>query len=352
MVAGRVLNLAEVEPALNTTPGILLLDGQGMVTFANNVAANILGRPIPTMIGQKYDSCVADPELPPLWAQVDEPTRYELVGEEQGSSATLTVTPMEDSSNARLVTLTPAADMTQLSDALAHTQKLAGIGALTASVAHELTNPISIIATTCETLAAGLVDDALGRAELARFVSMISESARRCARIVEAMRTYTHRSSVALAPADMNQVLKDATLMVAGSFWRHDRVRIVQDLAPDLPVVMADPNQLTQVVINLLTNARDALRPGGGEVTLSTQLSGDGRSAIMTVADNGPGIPARLLAQVFEPFFTTKKAGEGTGLGLSIAAGIVAQHNGRIWAANRPEGGAVLTVCLPKANNN
>ncbi len=233
--------------------------------------------------------------------------------------------------------------------ALAQTQRLAGIGTLAASVAHELNNPISIITTACSSLEAQADEQSLSAETLRRQLEIIEHNAWRCARLIQALRSYAYPN---LQPVfcDLNAIVEQALTLVAYQFQRHHNIAIRTELEANLPRGLWEPNQIEQVLINLLTNARDALPPEGGAITIRTWLNApaNGHTVVsLAVEDTGPGIADELLSHIFEPFFTTKAADEGTGLGLSIAADIVAQHQGRIWAESPPEGGSRFTMELP-----
>lgn len=255
----------------------------------------------------------------------------------QGPAGTITMMALEST----------RINLEQLNAALSRTQRLAGIGTLTASVAHELTNPISIITNTCHNLLSQVADDNLSVDELLHYIQMIDQSAWRCARLVQTLRTYTHIDNPQVEPCDLNKMIEDSLTLVAYQFRRQFNVEIETELAPDLTSLRCDPNQITQVLVNLLTNARDAMHALGGTVHITSWAVPEEGAVAFAVRDSGAGIPPELLDRIFEPFFTTKPAGLGTGLGLSIAAGIVQQHHGRITAENNPDGGATFTVILP-----
>ena len=230
---------------------------------------------------------------------------------------------------------------------LARTQRLAGVGVLTASVAHELNNPISIITTACHELSEQAIDGRLSEESLLHHLKMIERNAWRAARLVQTLRTYTHLDRPQLSETDLNRIIEAAITLVDYQFRRECDVIIETSLAPDLAPVRWEQNEITQVLVNLLTNARDALQPDGGQIIISSWAKPADGAVAFAVHDSGPGIPQALLDRIFEPFFTTKPAGKGTGLGLSIAAQIVAEHRGQLTAANHPDGGAIFTVTLP-----
>jgi signal transduction histidine kinase len=242
-------------------------------------------------------------------------------------------------------------DVEQLQIALSQTQRLAGIGTLTASVAHELTNPISIITTACNNLLSRVADDNLSTDELLHYLEMIDHSAWRCARLISALGNYSHvMDKEHMLTCDINEIIEEALALVANQFYRQFNIEIISKPAPGLPAIHCDPNQITQVLINLLINARDAVRPYGleaGIIEIKSWIMLEEPAVAFSVRDNGPGIPVGFHEKIFTPFFTTKPIGEGTGLGLSIVKGIIDQYNGTITAQNHPDGGALFTILLP-----
>jgi signal transduction histidine kinase len=261
-----------------------------------------------------------------------------------------------------------------MNESLLHAQRLAGIGTLTASVAHELTNPISIITASCANLIDELNDETIGRDDLIHAIQLIEQSAFRCARIVEVLRNYApnaggEEEDGALAITSPTTVVEDALTMVEQQFRKQARVTVEVDLQPSLTTIFCDHHRIAQVLINLLLNARDAMQPTGGvarvrfwtpDPTREPALAARFQAASGTtgnptsdwfafsVSDTGGGITPEVMAQLFEPFFTTKPRGRGTGLGLFIAHGIVTQYGGCIYAENNPGGGATFTVALPR----
>jgi two-component system NtrC family sensor kinase len=238
-------------------------------------------------------------------------------------------------------------DPEQINQALLNTQRLASIGTITASVAHELTNPISIITATCNNMAKQLADGTLSPDELGHYIEMIDYSAWRCARLIQTLRNYTHLNDSEQFPCDLNEIIQNALILVAYQFERQYNIDIETDLNIKLPPVLGDASQLTQVVVNLLLNARDAMAGRRGVVRIKTWRLPDRDAQAVAISDTGTGIAPENVARLFEPFFTTKPVGQGTGLGLSIAAEIVGRHGGTIGAANNPDVGATFTVVLP-----
>lgn len=226
-------------------------------------------------------------------------------------------------------------------------QRLAGIGTLTAGVAHELTNPINVITATCNNLLSQLADDSLSIDELLHYIEMIDQSAWRCARLIRTLRDYTYLNGQEFASRNLNRIVDAALILVSYEFERQDNLDIVTNLEPDLKDIICDQNQITQVMINLLLNARDATPKEGGQIVISTWSLPRQNAQAFSVTDIGTGIDPAMMPIIFEPFVTTKPMGQGTGLGLAIASQIVEEHHGTIDAANNPGGGAIFTVLLP-----
>jgi CheY-like chemotaxis protein len=217
------------------------------------------------------------------------------------------------------------------------------MGSLLAGVAHELNNPLSVILGQVALL--GHTSDPTVEMR----ARMLDQAAERCGRIVKNFLALARRHPVARQPVDLNVVVTDALELVAYGL-RVDNVDVRLKLTPNLPKLWADANQVTQVLVNLISNAHHAVRDGAGSsrwIEIGTPYDVAGKRIRLTVADTGPGITPDVLPRIFEPFFTTKAAGEGTGLGLSLCHTIVAGHGGTVTATNRPEGGVRLTVELP-----
>jgi|GEM_PF-913847 len=232
-------------------------------------------------------------------------------------------------------------------DALFASQKLASVGTLAAGVVHEVSNPLNTILAAADSLEAKLEEPTVDPEGLKFYIPIINRAAWHAARIVQALRTYSRGSAPELTRQNLAEVVDDALLLMGYQLKKWDNVKLVTELDLDLPEVVCDRNQIAQVMINLLNNARDAMADGG-TVTLRTRHTPEG--AVIEVADQGMGIAPEAVSKIFDPFFTTKGIGRGSGLGLSIVTGILRAHNGTIQVHSDGLGqGATFTVTLPPA---
>jgi hypothetical protein len=229
-------------------------------------------------------------------------------------------------------------------------EKMATIGALAAGVAHEINNPLTAISGFAEglqrriryleeTLDPALVDD------FKEYTKTIVTECLRCRDIVQTLLTFSRPVTSNLSPLNLNQCIHDTLFILKHYFKDQHNISIKTDLAPQLPYVMGDESQLKQVIINLFTNAFDAIY-NGGEIRIITRTD-EKRKVELIVEDTGCGIPSELQDKLFEPFFTTKPVGKGIGIGLSTCYSIVNNHHGEITVTSREEKGASFRVSLP-----
>ncbi|KHK02096.1 sensor histidine kinase [Desulfovibrio sp. TomC] len=226
--------------------------------------------------------------------------------------------------------------------------KLAAIGEMAAGVAHEINNPVAIMMEEAGLVLDILEDDAPAspddQAEIRRALNQIRIQGARCKDITHMLLPMARKTDDAPTAIDLSALAGE---MAALSQRRasHVQVRLVTDLATDVPPVSGSAARVQQVLLNLINNALDAMTPGGGELTITTRRVGHGGELL--VSDTGHGIPETVIDRVFEPFFTTKARGKGTGLGLSISAGIVRELGGDISVRSVPGQGTTFRVALP-----
>ncbi len=231
---------------------------------------------------------------------------------------------------------------------LLQTDRLASLGQLSASVAHEINNPIAGVMNLSMLMQRMLKDDGIppGRIEeFRKYLTQVTNETARVGRIVSDLLAFSRRSKPQRAPGDVNKIVK-MTLSLVQHKMKLSNVQVETHLAEDLPPVPCDQSQMQQVALNLLMNAAEATQ-GKTErrVKVSTN-SGDGMVRLV-VADNGEGIPPENLAKIFHPFFTTKPEGKGVGLGLAVTYGIIEAHGGDVEVVSKVGEGTTFTVSLP-----
>ena len=245
-----------------------------------------------------------------------------------------------------LCVIRDATEEKRLQQQLIQSEKMAAIGQLVSGVAHEVNNPLASISAFAQLL---MADRAL-RPDQRHSVEVISGEARRAARIVHNLLTFARQHKSEKTLADVNKVLED-TLELRGYELNVRGIRVEREFDATPPETMVDVYQLQQVLLNLITNAEQAMASverGSHRLTIRTRTMPD--VVRVEVEDTGPGIPPESLDVIFNPFFTTKPTGQGTGLGLSISLGIVSEHGGRIWA-ERAAVGARFCIELPLVTN-
>lgn len=226
---------------------------------------------------------------------------------------------------------------------LTASQRLASVGALAAGVVHEISNPLNTIITAGETLEAQIESGAPDLEALRLYLPVINRAAWHGARVMQALRNFSRGNAPQKAPHNLADIVQDAQVLLGHSLKTGSLTQVTLDVDPRLPRVVCDRQQITQVFINLLKNAREAM-PTGGTVSLIIRQADT--AAVITVRDEGVGIAEEDHEKIFDPFYTTKEA--GSGLGLSIVSGIVQAHRGKIAVlSDGPGTGATFTVTLP-----
>jgi two-component system NtrC family sensor kinase len=223
---------------------------------------------------------------------------------------------------------------------LIQSEKLASVGQLTAGIVHDVKNPLAVIKGLAEELNEEIGIDPSTRAQLAT----IRDSASRASTIVSDLLKFARQSTPEMQRRDLRETVQ-SSLRLTEYLTRKGKVEVTVDL-PDQPVMIAyDAQQIEQVLINMITNAVQAMQNGG---TLRISLGRAEGAVALAIQDTGSGIPKQNLSRIFDPFFTTKPEGEGTGLGLSVSYGIVARHGGNIEVESELGWGTTFTILLPE----
>ncbi|HQU92584.1 MAG TPA: ATP-binding protein [Pyrinomonadaceae bacterium] len=226
-----------------------------------------------------------------------------------------------------------------LNEQLARAERLAAMGTLAAGVAHEVNNPLASISSLVQMMKASANDDDRQKLDI------ISSQIQRITRVTKDLTDFSRVRPAARSMIEINSVV-EAAIRLASFDAAFQQLELRRNYAENLPNILADADQLQQVFLNLLLNARDAMADGG---TLIVTTSRDATDISISIADSGTGIDETVRKQLFDPFFTTKPAGKGTGLGLAVCYGIITTHNGRIDVDSNGDGlgGTQFTVSLP-----
>jgi two-component system, cell cycle sensor histidine kinase and response regulator CckA len=340
------------------------LDEALRVTLVNRQAETVLGRGAAEVVGQAWVSTFVE-------AGARDRVSQELGQVGHGGLLALEHAVIRPSGELRILAwfIAPAADeegrpgllasgvdvtrQRELEAHLLHAQKLEAVGRLAGGVAHEFNNILSVIKVYGSALRRALAADDPHRPDVEEIVA----AADRAAAVARGLLAFSRRQAIEPVPVDLTSLVRSAERLLRPLLRGDIQLEVA---VPGQPLtVLADPVQIEQVLLNLATNARDAI-DGTGRITVSVSaelldadqardagLATRGRYARLDVADDGAGFDAPTRNRIFEPFFTTKEVGKGTGLGLSVAYGIVAQHRGAIACESEPGRGATFTVRLP-----
>ncbi len=227
----------------------------------------------------------------------------------------------------------------RLQEQLRHADRLATLGQLSAGIAHEINEPLATILGFAQLIASELPADS----EWAPDLKKITDASLHAREVVRKLMLFSRQMPPRKEPLDLNKLINDG-LYFLETRCRRQGITLERELANNMPLVVADPGQIHQVLVNLTVNAMQAT-PEGGTVRISTSVADQG--VVFSVSDTGIGISEELLSKIFMPFFTTKDIDQGTGLGLSVVHGIVSAHNGRINVESASGKGSVFTVFLP-----
>ena len=332
---------------------ILLTDARGVVFWANREAERVTDRSLAGLAGKPIMSLFAEPAASPgeeiLLGELPEGTRECAILRPDGASVPVetnaTWVSFSDEVFGRIVIARDLTERLRMEQKLRQADKLAALGTLLGGVAHELKNPLFIIRGNVQ-IAKQLTPD--GKV-IEKNLDAIEESAHRATSIVDrflrVMRSMEHHRKECL----LNDVMTSTLELVSHSIAAH-RIDVRLELMPDLPALVSDPEGLSQVFLNLFTNACHALGSIEGDriLSISTNLisTSSGPCVESRVTDNGPGIPSEHLSFIFDPFFTTKPVGQGTGLGLSISHRIVTELGGVLSCESKVGQGTTFIVQL------
>jgi PAS domain S-box-containing protein len=335
----------------DASDAIMTFDSLGRFTSVNDAGERISGYRRDELIGKFFGPLLPLSELPRAVLEFrkalsGQPGQFEsVVVRKDGQRRHITITySCPQRSREVLCLIRDATEEKQLQQQLVQSEKMGAIGQLVSGVAHELNNPLASITAFAQLM----LSDGNLDADDRHATEVISSEAKRAARIVHNLLTFARQHKSEKTYADINLVVEN-TLELRGYDLSVRGIQLERSYADPAPCTMVDAYQLQQVILNLVTNAEQAMggldRPRHRLVVRTRQ---DAETIRIEVDDTGPGIPPDSLERIFNPFYTTKAVGHGTGLGLSISLGIISEHGGRIWAENVAAGGARFCVELPR----
>lgn len=335
---------------------IFILDNKGNFLYISPRIKEILGYQADKMIGKNIShfTLYEDSEIIRTFLErstQNELSQYELrlVAKDQSiHHLIISSRPQMKEDHATEVSgiMADITERKQIQEALAASQKLANIGTLTAAVAHELKSPLQVIVGTSESIIRRVGQDDIDREYIIKQLETINRNGWRISAITGSLLNYARSSDGDIEEDDLNDIVNDTLLLIEHQLANWSKITVQTDLAVNPPPLRCNRNKITQVIINLLMNAKDAM-PSGGDITLLTKYDETAHQVILQVRDTGTGIPQNIRSKIFDAFFTTKSKGKGSGLGLSISRDIINEHNGAINIDSEPGKGTVFSIYFP-----
>jgi len=331
---------------------ILVLDMKGQYTFVSARIRELLGYGPEHLVGKNVDDVEnTSPELATLYRTVatgkSARTSCEYGSRHHDASWRTMLgmaSPLLDAEGKPAGVIISVRDMTmekKLEQQIIQSERLAAMGQMIGGFAHELNNPLTSILGMAELLQEGGVSEGARKQ-----ITILHQQARRAAEIVQNLQYFARPPAPGRSQVNLNELVQ-RTVQMQTYPLRKSNITVDFLQEPSIPAIVADPNQLMQVFLNLLLNAEQAIRESREKGTIRVRIGRNPDSVWIVFQDDGPGIAPENLTHIFDPFFTTRRPGRGTGLGLSICKTVLREHGGNIEAASAPGGGAVFTITLP-----
>jgi PAS domain S-box-containing protein len=347
----------------SASEGIILIGPAGRISLVNAAAERMFGYPRAELLGQPLEILLpdrireahvthradyfAEPRVRPMGIGLDLSGRHKDATEFPVEISLSHVAAPDG--GAAIAFITDITERKRLEVQLQHqrevlyqNEKLAALGTMAAGIAHEMNNPLGIMTTRIEVMLMDAKDQQLP-GQVLEDLEVLHRASQRVARIAASLRSFARHTPGDRVPLDMNTVVEESVKLLQKPMAA-DNVQIVASLDRALPPILGDANTLHQVLMNLLTNAREAM-PHGGHIRLETGPATRPGWIRLLVADTGTGIAAEEISRIFDPFFTTKRT--GTGLGLSVTYGIIQEHGGTVDVESRPGAGTTFIISLP-----
>ncbi len=349
----------------SASEGILLIDANGRIILVNRAAESMFRYEPDELLGQTLEVLLPDrirqthcehraryfagPRVRPMGSGLDLAGRRKdgvefpveislsYLQTTEGMNAMALITDITERKRAE-------AELQRQRETLYQTEKLAALGTLSAGIAHEMNNPLGIITSRIEVMLLDAEEQNLP-AEVREDLNVLHRATQRVARIATNLRSFARQAPREHAQVNLNAVVQE-TLQLMQKPLEVDGINLVTALDPSLSSILGDASTLQQVLLNLVTNAREAMT-SGGEIRIETGPAERADWVRVTVADTGPGISPEDLSKVFDPFYTTKRT--GTGLGLSVSYGIIQDHHGTVDVQSVPGQGTTFVLAFPAA---
>ena len=365
-VSGAALRKSEATARAvleSASEGILLIDANGRIILVNPAAERMFGYEPDELLGQTLEVLLPDrirethhahraryfagPRVRPMGSGlvlagrrkdgVEFPVEISLsyVQSPEGMSAMALITDITERKRIE-------AQLQRQRETLYQTEKLAALGTLSAGIAHEMNNPLGIITSRIEVMLLDAEEQNLPP-EVREDLNVLHRATQRVARIATNLRSFGRQVPREHAPVSLNAVVQE-TLQLMRKPLEVDGIRLVTMLDPGLAPILGDASTLQQVLLNLVTNAREAMTTGG-EIRIETGAAERTDWVRVAISDTGPGISPEELSKVFDPFYTTKRT--GTGLGLSVSYGIIQDHHGTVDVQSVPGHGTTFVLAFP-----
>ncbi len=350
----------------SASEGILLVNVSGQITLVNVAAEHMFGYARDELLGQSLEVLLPErvrgvhrehrtryfsgPRVRPMGSGLD------LAGRRKdGTEFPVEISLSYVQSSDGLTAMALITDITERKrvetelqrqrETLYQTEKLAALGTLSAGIAHEMNNPLGIITSRIEVMLLDAEEHKLP-AQVLDDLQVLHRATQRVARIATNLRSFALQAPREHSRIDLNAVVEETSLLMQRPL-EVDGIRLTTSLDPGISPILGDASALQQVLLNLVTNAREAMAGRGGDIRIETGVAERPGWVRMLVRDTGPGISPEDLSKVFDPFYTTKRT--GTGLGLSVSYGIVQDHHGTIEVQSVPGQGTTFTLAFPAA---
>lgn len=340
----RLIAISPYAILVNRGDRILFANDQAIKLFGAVKAEEILGKSLLDLFQADYHRVIQERVHELVEGRVQVPMLEEKIVTLSGKPVDVEVSAarfVDEEGPAILVMLRDISERKRLQEQLRKTERIAELGTVASGMAHEIGTPMNVILGRAEYLM-----DRVTEAPIKKGLQTIITQVERITRVMNQLLSFARRKTPERSAIDLRQVVEDSLEMFHERLAR-TQIKVELRLADPCPMVLADADQMSQVLINLVMNAVHAMPDGG---MLRVDLAPEPQMVKLTIADTGHGIPQEMIKKIFDPFFTTKEFGKGTGLGLTVVKGIIEEHQGSIAVESEEGKGTTFTILLPMAD--